>query len=203
MEEKSQNKIVKKVKRITIYLVLILLILTGFYFYFKMSVKTSSESFSSTVSESVVKILQLSTLEYNYTDVVSYKESVKYNNFNIPFTEKKFLVKYTGYIKAGTDLSDVEVSITDPHTINIKIHHSKITDNVINEEDLYVYDEKESIFNQLKITDFRDVFIDEKQKTEAKIIESGFLEEADQRSKDLITELLKSLGFESITITFH
>lgn len=193
----------KRIKNILIYLVLAVLIATGIYFYFQMRVTTSTENFSSTVSERVVKILQLSTLEYNYTDVVSYKESKKYNKLNIPFTEKKFLIKYTGYLKAGVDLSDVAVDIKDPTTIHITINHAKITDNVINEEDLYVYDEKESLFNQLKIEDVYDVLVDEKQKTETKVIENGFLQEADQRSKDLITELLKALNFENIVIGFH
>ncbi len=193
----------KRVKNIFIYLLLALLILTGIYFYFQMRVTTTAETFSNTVSERVVDILQLSTLEYNYTDVVSYKESVKYNKFNIPFTQKRFLIKYTGYIKAGADLSDIEIDVKDANTIHITLNHSTITDNVINEEDLYVYDEKESIFNQLKIEDVYNVLVEEKQKTESKIIENGFLDEADQRSQDLITGLLKALNFENIVISFR
>ena len=193
----------KKVKSTIIYLALVVLIITGVYFYFQMRISTHTENFSSTVSESVVKILELSTLEYNYTDVVSHKESKKYNQLNIPFTEKKFLIKYTGYIKAGVNLSNVKVDIKDPKTIHVTINHAEIMDNVINEEDLYVYDEKESIFNQLKIAEVYDVLVNEKQQTQLKVIANGFLEEADQHSKTLVTELLKALNFENIVVMFH
>ena len=193
----------KRIKNTLIYLALVVLILAGVYVYFQMRVSTQTETFASTVSESVVKILQLSTLEYNYTDVVSHKESKKYNQLNIPFTEKKFLIKYTGYLKAGVDLSNVEIDIKDPKTIHVTINHAVITDNVINEEDIYVYDEKESIFNQLKIAEVYDVLANEKQQTKLRVVENGFLDEADQRSKDLVTELLKALAFENIVVMFH
>lgn len=181
---------------------LVLLTFSGTYFYFQRNITTHTESFSSTVSESVLRILQLSTMQYNYTDVVSYKQSNKFNNVKIPFTEKKFLIKYTGYIKAGIDLKDVTIVVPDPDTVHITMNHAQITDNVINEEDIYVYDEKESIFNQLKISDVYDVLVDEKNKTENKIIENGFLEEADKRTQELITEVLKSMNFKNIVIDF-
>lgn len=193
----------KRIKNIIISLALVVLIVTGLFFYFNMRTTTVTETFSNTVTESVIKILQLSTLEYNYTDVVSHKESKKFNDLNIPFTQKRFLIKYTGYIKAGVDLSNVDVDIQDPQTIHVTINHAQITDNVINEEDLYVYDEKESIFNQLKITDVYDILVDEKLKNEARLIETGFLKEADQRSEELISELLKVFNFENIVIKFH
>lgn len=192
----------KKFKNIMTITFLVLLTFSGTYFYFQRNITTHTESFSSTVSESVLRILQLSTMQYNYTDVVSYKQSNKFNNVKIPFTEKKFLIKYTGYIKAGIDLKDVTIVVPDPDTVHITMNHAQITDNVINEEDIYVYDEKESIFNQLKISDVYDVLVDEKNKTENKIIENGFLEEADKRTQELITEVLKSMNFKNIVIDF-
>lgn len=192
----------KKFKNIMTITFLVLLTFSATYFYFQRNITTHTESFSSTVSESVLRILQLSTMQYNYTDVVSYKQSNKFNNVKIPFTEKKFLIKYTGYIKAGIDLKDVTIVVPDPDTVHITMNHAQITDNVINEEDIYVYDEKESIFNQLKISDVYDVLVDEKNKTENKIIENGFLEEADKRTEELITEVLKSMNFKNIVIDF-
>lgn len=192
----------KKFKNIMTITFLVLLTFSATYFYFQRNITTHTESFSSTVSESVLRILQLSTMQYNYTDVVSYKQSNKFNNVKIPFTEKKFLIKYTGYIKAGIDLKDVTIVVPDPDTVHITMNHAQITDNVINEEDIYVYDEKESIFNQLKISDVYDVLVDEKNKTENKIIENGFLEEADKRTQELITEVLKSMNFKNIVIDF-
>jgi len=193
----------KKTKSIISSLLVAVVLATGIYFFFQSRITTSSETESSNISESIVQILQLSTLEYNYTDVVSYKESTKYKDFNIPFTEKRFMIKYTGYIRAGYDLSKVEIDIPDSKTIHITIDHASITDNVINEEDVYVYDEKGSIFNNLKIADVYDILVEEKSNTKEKLLETGFLEEADEKARELITELMKAMGYENVVVRFN
>lgn len=193
----------KKIKAILISILIGAILLGGTYLYYETRVTAHAETFSSSVAESVSQILQLSTLEYNYTDVVTHKESSKFKDLTIPFTEKRFMIKYTGYLKAGSDLSNIEIDTPDPKTIHVTINPAKITDNVINEEDIYVYDEKGSVFNQLKIADVYEVMVEQKEKTEAQIIQDGFLEEADQRSKDLMTELLKAMNFENIVIRFN
>ena len=193
----------KKIKAVFISILVLATLLGGTYFYFDTKVTTSKETFSNTVSESVLQILQLSTLEYKYTDVITHKESAKFKDLTIPFTEKRFMIKYTGYVKAGSDLSNIEIDMPDPETIHVTIDHAKITDNVINEEDIYVYDEKGTVFNQLKIADVYEVMVAQKEETEKDLIEKGFLAEADQHSKDLITELLKAMNFENIVIRFN
>ena len=193
----------KKLKTILISSIIAIFLTGGIYIYLNARISTSAEATSSTVSESILQIMQLSTLEYNYTDVVSYKESSKYKDMVIPFTEKRFMIKYTGYLKAGSDLSNIEIDTPDSETVHVTINHAKITDNVINEEDIYVYDEKGSLFNNLKIADVYDIMVTEKQNTEEKLIEGGFLEDADQRSEDLITELLKAMNYKNIVIRFN
>ncbi len=193
----------KKIKAIIISLLVVVALLGGTYFYLDTRVTTNAEAFSSTVSESVLQILQLSTLEYNYTDVLTYKESAKYKELIIPFTEKRFMIKYTGYVKAGSDLSSIEIDTPDLETVHVTLPHAKITDNVINEEDLYVYDEKGSLFNKLKIADVYEIMVQQKEETEEKLLKKGFLEEADQHSKDLITELLKAMNFKNIVVRFN
>ncbi len=193
----------KRLKTILISSIIAIFLAGGIYIYLNARISTSVEATSSTVSESILQIMQLSTLEYNYTDVVSYKESSKYKDMIIPFTEKRFMIKYTGYLKAGSDLSNIEIDTPDSETVHVTINHAKITDNVINEEDIYVYDEKGSLFNNLKIADVYDIMVTEKQNTEEKLIEGGFLEDADQRSEDLITELLKAMNYKNIVIRFN
>ena len=193
----------RKIKVTFISLLVSALLLGGLYIFLQTRVATSAETTSSTITESIVQIMQLSTLEYKYTDVVTYKESSKYKDFIIPFTEKRFMIKYTGYLKAGSDLSNIEIDTPDERTIHVTINHATITDNVINEEDIYVYDEKGSIFNSLKIADVYEILVEKKQETQQNLLETGFLEEADQRSKDLITQLLKAMKYEDIVIRFN
>ena len=112
------------------------------------------ELLSNTIEEQLSKILELSTVKYNYTNVVSYKDSRKLSGLNLPFTSKSFLIKYDGYIKAGVDLNTVETEITDTKSIKMTLDKPKVFDNVIIEEEVYVYDEKDSIFNKLSFENY-------------------------------------------------
>lgn len=185
----------------TIFLIC-LAIVTGLFFYFKSLVTKETSILSDTVEEQVSKILELSTVKYNYTNVVSYKDNKKFNEMNIPFTSKGFLIKYSGYIKAGIDLETVEVNVKDKKSVEIVLDKPKVFDNVINEEDVYVYDERESIFNQLKIEDLYDVLVKEKKNMEEEVINKGLLHEAQKNSEEILNSFLQNMGFENIKILF-
>jgi len=185
----------------TIFLIC-LVIVTGLFFYFKSLVTKETSILSDTVEEQVSKILELSTVKYNYTNVVSYKDNKKFNEMNIPFTSKGFLIKYSGYIKAGIDLETVEVNVKDKKSVEIVLDKPKVFDNVINEEDVYVYDERESIFNQLKIEDLYDVLVKEKKNMEEEVINKGLLNEAQKNAEEILNSFLQNMGFENIKILF-
>lgn len=185
----------------TIFLIC-LAIVTGLFFYFKSLVTKKTSILSDTLEEQVSKILELSTVKYNYTNVVSYKDNKKFNEMNIPFTSKGFLIKYSGYIKAGIDLETVEVNVKDKKSVEIVLDKPKVFDNVINEEDVYVYDERESIFNQLKIEDLYDVLVKEKKNMEEEVINKGLLNEAQKNAEEILNSFLQNMGFENIKILF-
>ena len=71
------------------------------------------------------KISELSTIKYSYSNIIALSNSKKLNNFDIPFTEKSFLIKYSGYIKAGVDLKDLHVVVHNKN-ITITLNKAKI-----------------------------------------------------------------------------
>ncbi len=97
---------------------------------------------SDTIEEKISRILEISTVKYNYTNVVTYKDNKKMNGFNMPFTSKSFIIKYSGYIKAGVDLNGVETQFIDAQSIKMILDKPTIFDNVIIEEEVYIYDER-------------------------------------------------------------
>ncbi len=193
-------KTLKKIQAKIILGLILLIVIGGFLFYLKLETNRKVQAFSDTVEEKVARIAELSTIQYHYTDVLTYKENISYKGLSIPFTGKSFLIKYTGYIKAGIDLETIDIDVVDTKRIVVKIKGSQILDNVINEEDIYVYDERESVFNRLKISDVYDVLVKEKKKTEQEIIERGFLDEADANASAMIEEFLRTMGFSDIRI---
>ena len=193
----------KRWKKNAIISLIIIAIVVGAFFYIKHSFKKEMELLSNTIEEQLSKILELSTVKYNYTNVVSYKDSRKLSGLNLPFTSKSFLIKYDGYIKAGVDLNTVETEITDTKSIKMTLDKPKVFDNVIIEEEVYVYDEKDSIFNKLSFENLYEVLIEEKQKMEKEVVEKGLLNDAEKNTKEMLISLLKSMGFEKIEIVFR
>ena len=60
---------------------------------------------SSTVMSRVSYLQELALVQHNYTSVISYKDYRKLLNLNVPLTDKYFLLKYNGYVKAGSILA--------------------------------------------------------------------------------------------------
>lgn len=185
-----------------VIILIIIVVLVGLSVYVKFTIKKNTSILSNNVEEQVMKLLDLSTVKYNYTNVVAYKDNKKVKDMDIPFTSKGFLIKYNGYIKAGVNLSTAEVYVKDQKNVEVILDKPTIFDNVINEEDAYIYDEKESIFNQLKIQDLYDVLVKEKENMEKEVKEKGILNEAEKNAEEILRSFLTSMGFENIKIIF-
>ena len=183
-------------------IILLIIIAVVLILYIKFSTKKEVTLLSNTIEEKVAKILEISTVKYNYTNVVTYKDNKKVSGLNVPFTNKSFIIKYSGYIKAGVDLNGVETQVINPKTIKITLDKPKVFDNVIMEEDVYIYDEKDSVFNKLSFKDLYDVLIEEKESMEEEVIEKGLLNDAEKNTKELLTSLFESMGFDDIEIIF-
>lgn len=181
----------------------VILILVGIVGYTKFSIDRKTNLLSSRIEEKVVRLVELSTVKYNYTNVVEYEDKMQLSGVNIPFTNKRFILKYSGYIKAGIDLSTIEINLKDKDTIEIKMDKAKVIENVIPEEEVYFFDEKDSIFNKLSFKDLYVVLIEEKEKMKAEVIEKGILNDAEKNGTEIITSLLEGMGFENIKISFR
>lgn len=158
---------------------------------------------STVIMERVERLKELSSNKYFYSNVIAFKDSMKIKELQLPFTEKSFLIKYDGYVKAGIDVRDIDILLNEGKTIKIKLKNSKILDHVIDEKSIYVYDEKDSIFNKLSINDIFNQLAEEKEKIEQKLIEKGFLKDTDDNVRMFLEEFLRSLGYENVEIEFE
>lgn len=195
-------KKIKNVKNILVIALIILLIILGFFGVRKFSVDRNITLLSTNIEEKVSRLIELSTIKYNYTNVVEYDNKVQVNGMNIPFTNKKFILKYSGYIKAGIDLTTIDVKVKDKDTINVKMDKAEIFENVISEEDVYFYDERDSVFNKLSFKDLYSVLIEEKEKMKEEVMEKGILNDAQENGLEIIYSLLEGMGFKNIKIEY-
>ncbi len=192
-----------KIKKRYLAVVLITIILLLSLFSFTKVYKTHKLNIlSNHIEQKVSRIVELSTIVYNYTDILSYKDNIQVNGLDIPFTNKSFLIKYSGYIKAGIDLESLKFNIIDKNNIKITMNKAKVLENVIVEEEVEFFNEKDGLFNKLNFKDLYAVLIGEKEKNKENAIKNGLLNEAEKNGDEIIRSLLEEMGFKNITIEY-
>lgn len=147
---------------------------------------------SDLLSQQIQSISELASVEYNYTNMGKFENQATFYGWKVPFTTKSFILSYDGKIKAGIDMSLVEVEMHN-NNIDITIPQAKILSHEIDEKSIEVFDETRNIFNQISITDYNQFAIDQKESMESKAKEKGLLNEAQDKAKETIKTFVESM----------
>lgn len=146
---------------------------------------------SDLLSQQIQSISELATVEYNYTNMGKFENHNTFYGWEVPFTTKSFIISYDGKIKAGIDMTQVEVKLKHKE-IDITVPQAKILTHEIDEKSIEVFDETQNIFNQISITDYHQFTIDQKDKVEKNVKEKGFIEEAQKKAESAIKTFIQS-----------
>ena len=194
-----------KIKRRGINFITIFFILTTIL----LSVLLVSNSFrkdkelgydSTSILNRVVPIQELALVKYNYSGVIGYKDFLKILKINVPLTEKSFLLKYNGYIKAGVDFENMKIDVKGKD-VHISLPRPRILDTLIDEKSIKVYNESMNAFNPLTIADYNKAIMKEKDNMINDAISQGILNDANKQAEVVLTNIMKDMGFENIKIT--
>ena len=187
----------KKAKKMFFGLLALIVIIFGSYFIGMKGglLKTETKVSSEIIKNQILSVKELTTLKYKYTNVGSFENQQEFYGMKLPFTQKKFIISYDGEVNAGINLEEAQVSLNEADKkINIQIDEGSLT----------IFDEKNSIFNQVEVKDFSDFRKDEMKKIEKELEEKGFLEEEKKKTKEAIVEILKiNPLLEEYTIEFN
>lgn len=137
--------------------------------------------------------LELSVMEYDYEEVVTLDPtSLQIKGKNIPFTKKTAQVQFSGTAKLGPDMEKAEIDVDEQSMkINITIPHSTILSNSIDESTFEVKNEKNGLFNKVDLEDSSKVRQKGKEAVEQKIKDEKMLDQADDRAKEKLADLLE------------
>lgn len=192
----------KKINKALILFIFLILLISGIYFISNEYKKESIYKDNIKVINTLSQVLDISTVKYNYSNIVEIKKDKSISNIKIPFTEKTFIIKYNGIINGGVKPEDIEVVSNTGDEILIEINKCQILDHYIDDENIYVYDIKNSIFNKLDIQEALDEISNCKKEYEEKIISEGFMEEIQENTKVSIENILKGIGYKEVVINF-
>lgn len=145
---------------------------------------------STALTQQLQEANELTSMEYNYTKVGKFENSLTLNGWQIPLTKKSFLLTYSGKLKAGVDMSLAQVSV-DGSVITISLPEVKVLSNVIDESSIEVYDETKNLFNPISIEDYTVFATQQKERVEDEAIENGLLSEAATKAQAAIRQLLQ------------
>lgn len=159
------------------------------------------------ITEEVKEIGELATEEYCYTNVgtVDGTNDIKVIGWTIPFSKKTAVVTMDGVLKAGIDISKVEISCNEEtRTILVKMPAAKILSNELDEDSMTVYDEDNGLFNPITLSDGSSIRTQIKTEAETRAIKNGLLTKAKTRAQEMIRHIIFAVpGIEeNYRITF-
>ncbi|NLO70879.1 MAG: DUF4230 domain-containing protein [Porphyromonadaceae bacterium] len=186
-------------KYINLPVLFLLLVVAILAFFLLRKSNTQTKYDSSAIMEKISYVKDLSLVKYNYSGVISYKDAMKFMNMQVPLTEKSFLIRYNGYVKAGIDMSNAHVTVSGK-SVKVTLPKPTIQEIVIDEKSIQVFDETMNVFNPTKIADYQKAIVGEKNKITQDALSKGILTESSDQAHKFITSLLKELRFEKVEI---
>ncbi len=141
----------------------------------------------------IQEIGELATLEYLYTDAGKFEDPKQLFGKDVPFTTKSFIAKWDGVIKAGVDISQVTAEIDNTNKeVIVHIPKAEILSHEIDSDSVETLDQKNGLFNTVKVEDVREFDAKSKDAMEKRAIENGILDKAFENAKNIIEKLIGS-----------
>lgn len=168
--------------------------------------EASKEVTISLIESEIKDIGELTTIEYLYTNAGKFEDPKELFGVNIPFTTKSFIAKWDGIIKAGVTIDQIIVKINDANKeIIIYMPKAKILSHEIDNGSIETLDEKDGLFNPVKVEDVREFDAVSKDAMDERAIENGILDKAFENAKEIIEKLVNNdaVQEQGYTITFE
>lgn len=161
----------------------------------KKEEKTVITITSDTVKQQLGSLSDLITQEYAYTNADIREESETWIfGLTKPGTKTRLVVTYDGVIKAGIDLSRVQVTVNEERReITVSLPASRITDHNIPQETIDIVEVKNGLFNKISLDDYNAFIGEQKPPMEKKAIDYGLLRKADEEARKLVEALLNAM----------
>lgn len=190
----SSESFLKKNTPISTIIIVSVLLGIIFFLTFSLIVNNSKPKITNeTLGLQVKELKELTTIQYKYKNIATREDWNTLFNIKLPFTKSSFIVTYTGVLKIGIDLSETKVEVDENNKkINIILPEPKILSNDLDLSSVKVYDEKNSIFNPVKIKDYSEFTKSGKENAEADAKESGVFQQSKEVAKKVITDLLNT-----------
>lgn len=155
------------------------------------------------LGERLGEVQELVSVEYYYTNMGRFENQLDFYGWKVPFTTKSFIISYDGVIKAGVDLSQAQVTVSETmRTVTVTLPASAVISHEIPEGSIQVFDESRNLFNPITIDDYVGFTRDQKTLMEQRAIDNGLLTAASEKARAAVKSLLCLMpGMEAYALT--
>lgn len=137
------------------------------------------------VDKKLENLGELATAEMTYNGLYTIVEG------NIPFiTQKGFSMTYEAQVKAGIDVSAIEVEVSDKEVV-VTLPAAEIQMSYVDPETIQFYDEKMALFNWTEKTDVTEAITSAEADVQEKADLDGLLERASKQAQYIVKGLLE------------
>ncbi len=160
------------------------------------------------IREELSKVSKYSAYEFNYTSVIRVSDKNQFMGVDIPLTGNFFIATVDGKMNIGMNAENLEINTSTDKEGNItqvalSVPHSEILDNYTIQESLEIHDERNNIFNPIKVTDYNELIIEAEEKERQKALKSDVLEKSDESIKNLLTCHLQAMFGDKVEIKYE
>lgn len=170
-------------------LIVVAALIAGIFFYVKTTFFKPAEPqiTSSFVSGKLESVSELTTSKLIYTGLIRYCEG------NIPFlTKNSFSMLYTATIRAGMDLSQAKIEITETEVV-ITLPECTLQSVDVDMDSIEFYDEHMALFNWSEKKDVIDTVAAAKADVTRKADIESLLQEAARQSETMVKGILSDV----------
>lgn len=159
--------------------------------------KNETQITSSFISDKLEMVSELTTAKLTYNGLVYYSDG------SIPLlTQKSFTMTYRAEVRAGVDLSQTDIKITDKE-VQLILPAVQILDTVVDSDSIQFYDEKAALLNWGKKTDVLDGMTAAQKDVEEKADFDSLKAEAKTQTRQLLTGLFAgAIGERELVVKF-
>lgn len=157
----------------------------------------------SVISSNTAEISELASAEYVFTNAAKFTDTKQIMNILDWMTEKSFVQKWDGTIKAGIKLDEVSVTVVD-QVITVTMPPAQILSYEVDYDSVEILDERNNIFNPITVEDRNGFDIETSEEMKQRAIDHGLLEKAQKNAERIIAALLATTleNMQDYTVEF-
>lgn len=174
----------KKLRGIAAGIAVVALIALGFFSARYLDSKKEPKVSAAMITEQLSQCSELATARLDYRGLIQYTDG------EIPLiNQKSFSMVYNAKIKAGIDLSEAKVTISNK-TIKVTLPNPEILDVTVDSDSLEFYDEQFALFNWTNKEDTAKALGYAREDAQEKAGQTELLEEARKQAETVINTLI-------------